>query len=352
LANQALADAYGTTVENLIGKTDADFNTNTEEVELFRRVDLEVMDTLRERFIPEEQITDARGNVRWLQTVKRPIIASDGSADQVLGSATDITRRKATEYQLSEQRAELAHVGRISNMGELAASLAHELNQPLTAILSNAQAALRFINGRIPDIGEVREILSDIVKDNSRAAEVIRRMRALVKKEDLEFTTLDLASVLRDVAALVHSDAILQGIEILLELDADLPPVSGDRVQLQQVALNLLLNAFDAVKDCPLSDRTVSISAKPDDDGRAIRVAVRDAGIGLTPEKFDKLFQPFYTTKRDGLGMGLSICRSIVDAHQGRIWAESNADGRGATFSFAIPVQEMPDERSSRSPAA
>jgi signal transduction histidine kinase len=145
-------------------------------------MDLEVIDTLQERIIPEERITNGKGRVRWLQTVKRPIIESDGSAKQVLGASTDITQRKKTEIELREQRAELAHVARISTMGELAASLAHELNQPLTAILSNAQAALRFLSGKPADIEEVREILQDIVKDNSRAGDVICRMRALVKK--------------------------------------------------------------------------------------------------------------------------------------------------------------------------
>jgi two-component system sensor kinase FixL len=145
--------------------------------------------------------------MRWLQTVKRPIIQSDGSAQQVLGASTDITRRKQTEIELQEQRAELAHVARVSIMGELAASLAHELNQPLTAILSNAQAALRFMSSKPADLQEVREILQDIVKDNSRAGEVIRRMRALVKKEELEVASLDLASLIRDVVMLVHKCA-------------------------------------------------------------------------------------------------------------------------------------------------
>ena len=213
-----MADAYGTTVENLIGKTDADFNLNKDEVESFRRADLEVIDTLHERFIAEEHITDAKGTVRWLQTVKRPIVGKNGFADQVLGASTDITRRKRTDLELQEQRAELAHVARVSMMGELAASLAHELNQPLTAILSNAQAALRFMSSKPSDLEEVREILQDIVNDNSRAGEVIRRMRALVKKEELEFATLDLPSLIRDVMALVHSDAILQNVRISLRI--------------------------------------------------------------------------------------------------------------------------------------
>jgi PAS domain S-box-containing protein len=347
LANQAVADAYGTTVENLIGRTDADFNPNREEVELFRRMDLEVMDTLQERFIPEEHVTDARGNRRWVQTVKRPIIESDGSARQVLGASTDITRRKETEIQLLEQRAELAHVARISTMGELAASLAHELNQPLTAILSNAQAALRFLSSKPADLEEVREILQDIVKDNSRAGEVIRRMRALVKKEEqLDFATLDLANLIRDVVALLHSDAILQNVRIAGQLNDDLLLVRGDRVQLQQVLLNILLNAFDAMKERPAREREVKLRAERQYMGM-ILVAVSDRGIGLGGDKLDKIFEPFYTTKGEGLGMGLSICRSIIEAHGGRLWAENNPD-RGATFYFTVPVEKGVEGRVSR----
>jgi PAS domain S-box-containing protein len=337
LANKAVADAYGTTVDNLIGRTDADFNPNQQEVESFRQMDLEVIDTLQERFIPEERITNGHGRVRWLQTVKRPIIERDGSAKQVLGASTDITQRKKTEMELREQRAELAHVARISTMGELAASLAHELNQPLTAILSNAQAALRFLSSKPSDIEEVREILQDIVKDNSRAGEVIRRMRALVKKEDLEFVSLDLAGLIRDVVALVHSDAILQNVKISLALDDNLATVLGDKVQLQQVVLNLLLNAFDSMKDCSPREREVKLRAELY-GANMIRVAVNDRGIGLSVDKLDKIFEPFYTTKSEGLGMGLSICRSIIEAHSGRLWAENNADS-GATFYFTLPVE-------------
>jgi PAS domain S-box-containing protein len=345
LVNQALADAYGTTVENLIGKTDADFNPNRDEVESFRRMDLEVIDTLQERFISEEQITDACGKLRWLQTVKRPITEKDGTANQVLGAASDITRRKEAESELQRNRQELAHVARLSAMGELAASLAHELNQPLTAILSNAQAAQRFLAAKPADWAEVREILKDIVQDNNRAGEVIRRMRAMVKKEKLEFAPVDLASVISDVVLLVHSDAVLHNVRVSLEPNPDLPPARGDRVQLQQVILNLLLNAFDAVRDCPADERRVVVQTERDAAG-IVKVAVRDCGTGLGGDNLAKIFQPFYTTKRDGLGMGLSISRSIIEAHGGRLWAENNADC-GATFYFTVPVGERDEGRHS-----
>ena len=342
LVNQAVADAYGTTVEDLIGKTDADFNPNRDEVESFHRMDLEVIDTLKERFIPEEHLTDAQGNVRWLQTVKRPIIDKDGSANQILGSSTDITQRKQAESDLQHNRQELAHLTRISTMGELAASLAHELNQPLTAILSNAQAAQRFMTANPADLEEVREILKDIVQDDSRASEVIQRMRALVKKEDVAFVPLDLGEVIRDVARLVHSDAALLNVHIALELNFGLPSVRGDRVQLQQVVLNLMLNAFDAMKDCPVNERRVVLQAE-EDGARMTRVAVRDRGLGVRNEKLEEIFQPFYTTKRDGLGMGLSISRSIIQDHGGRLWVENNSD-RGATFYFTVPMGEKEND--------
>jgi len=338
LVNQAVADAYGTTVEKLIGKTDADFNPNRDEVEHFHRIDLDVMDRLQERFIPEERLTDARGQIRWLQTVKRPIVEKNGVANQILGASTDITTRKKAEADLCQQRDELAHLTRVSTMGELAASLAHELNQPLTAILSNAQAAQRFLAANPSDVKEVTEILRDIVEDDNRASEVIQRMRAMVKKEDLKFSDLDLAGLISDVVRLVHSDAVLQNVSVSLQLPAGLPRVRGDKVQLQQVMLNLLLNAFDAMKDCPPGERAVVVEAESE-SSETLKVSVGDHGIGLARDKIDKIFQPFYTTKREGLGMGLSISRSIIEAHGGRLWAENNP-ARGATFYFTVPAAE------------
>jgi PAS domain S-box-containing protein len=284
----------------------------------------------------EFRVIHPSGGERWVVARDKAIHGPRGI--RRMGTMVDITERKQTEIELREQRAELAHVARISTMGELAASLAHELNQPLTAILSNAQAALRFLSSKPSDIEEVREILQDIVQDNSRASEVIRRMRALVKKEDIEFASLDLAGLIRDVVVLLHSDAILQNIKISLSLAENLTTVLGDKVQLQQVVLNLLLNAFDAMKDCAALEREVKVRAEP--YGAAlIKVAVSDRGMGLSVDKLDKIFEPFYTTKgEEGLGMGLSICRSIIEAHGGRLWAENNA-GAGATFYFTLLVE-------------
>jgi two-component system sensor kinase FixL len=243
---------------------------------------------------------------------------------------------RTDRYELLRNRQDLAHLTRVSTMGQLASSLAHELNQPLTAILSNVQAAQRFMAADPIDLAEVREILNDIVQDDYRASEVIRRIRAVVKKGDLEVAPLDLAGVIREVVRLVHSDAILRGTRVSLDLDSNLPAVRGDKVQLQQVMLNLLLNAFDAMNDVPPFDRVVSVTLKPGDHGM-LGVAVRDRGHGLTADKLDKIFKPFFTSKPQGLGLGLSISRSIIDMHRGRLWAENNLD-RGATFHVTLPT--------------
>jgi two-component system sensor kinase FixL len=206
-------------------------------------------------------------------------------------------------------------------------------------MLSNAQAAQRFMAMDPIDLDEVREILHDLVADNRRASEVIRRIRALLKKGELEAAPLSLAEVIGDVVLLLHSDAIVRGVRVFMNIDPGLPPVHGDRVQLQQVVLNLLLNAFDAMESHGVPDREVVIEASVNDEG-SVRVAVRDRGPGLADDIVEKLFTPFFTSKRDGLGLGLSISRSIVDMHGGRIWAENNADA-GATFHFTIPTEPL-----------
>jgi two-component system sensor kinase FixL len=253
---------------------------------------------------------------------------------------------KTDRYELRRQREDLVHLTRVSTMGQLASSLAHELNQPLTAILSNVQAAQRFMTADPIDLAELREILNDIVQDDYRASEVIRRIRAVVKKGDPDVIALDFAGVVRDVVALVHSDAIVRGTRVTLHIDNTLPLVRGDRVQLQQVMLNLLLNAFDAMDNIAPVDRAVSVTLKAADNGMVL-AAVRDRGHGLTADKLDKIFKPFFTSKPQGLGLGLSISRSIVDMHRGRLWAENNND-RGATFYVALPAGDAMEEQQSR----
>ena len=254
----------------------------------------------------------------------------------IVGLLLQRARRRRAEAETRRLNQELTHVGRVSVMGHLASALVHELNQPLTAILSNAQAGQRFLAAKSTNLDEVSEILKDIVQDNNRASEVIRHMRALVKKEQIELAQLNLAGVIGDVVALIHSEAILHSIGVELDLALDLPMARGDKIQLQQVILNLLLNAFDAMKDCPTGERTIVVQAARN-GGSMVEIAIRDRGTGLATDKLDKIFQPFYTTKSEGLGMGLSISRSIVEAHGGTLRAKNNPD-RGATFYFTIPV--------------
>jgi two-component system, LuxR family, sensor kinase FixL len=254
-----------------------------------------------------------------------------GDRAATLAFITDRTER----YELKHDRQELAHLTRVSTLGELAGSLAHELNQPLTAILSNVQAAQRFIDLEPPDLAEVREILKDIVDDSCRASEVIRRIRAFVKKDELQLVRLDVGDVLRDVVQLVHSDAIVRGVHLSVDIDDDLPPVRGDKIQLQQVVLNLLVNAFDAMRVCDALERAATVFAGLDRDGN-VRVAIRDRGEGIAADRLERIFKPFVTSKTQGLGLGLSISRSIVEMHRGRLWAENNTD-KGMTFYVVLP---------------
>ncbi len=244
--------------------------------------------------------------------------------------------RKQGELEAQRLRQDLTHIGRVSALGELTASLAHELNQPLTAILSNAQVAECLLAAPAPNLEEVREILRDIVTDDRRATEVIRRLRALVKKGGLEFVLLDLNELVREVARLMQSDAIGRGISLGLELAADLPTVRGDRVQLQQVVLNLVLNGLDAMHESGAGQRTLIIRTARD-VADAVAVSVQDAGTGIDEKNVDQLFHPLFTTKTEGLGMGLAIARTIVDAHGGRLSAANNVTA-GATFQFSLPV--------------
>ncbi len=244
--------------------------------------------------------------------------------------------RKQGELEAQRLRQELTHIGRVSALGELTASLAHELSQPLTAILSNAQAAQLLLAADVVRLDKVREFLSDIVSDDKRAAAVIHRLRVLLKKGDPEFVSLDLNDIVGEVAWLMRSDAIIRNVPIRLELAADLPRVHGDRVQLQQVVLNLVLNGLEAMRESGAGDRTLVIRTARD-GAATVAVAVQDSGIGIDEKELDRLFQPLYTTKAEGLGMGLAIARTIVAAHGGQLGAANNVHG-GATFHFTLPV--------------
>jgi PAS domain S-box-containing protein len=247
----------------------------------------------------------------------------------------DVTERRQAELEAQEQRMQVAHLSRVAMLGELSGALAHELNQPLTAILANARAAQRLMNQNPHDPAELREILGEIVEADRRAAEVITRLRAFLHKGEMQLGPVDLNEVVCEVLTLIHSDLIRRRVTVDTEgLTTDLPAVFADRVQMQQVLLNLLLNACDAIPPTALDRQvTISTTARPDD---SVELSLADRGTGIPPDEMRHIFEPFFTSKPDGLGLGLSICRSIVTAHAGHLWADNNAEG-GATFHLWLP---------------
>jgi signal transduction histidine kinase len=251
---------------------------------------------------------------------------------------SNVLRRQDAEAEMDRHAQEAAHAGRVATLGELAASLAHELNQPLTAILSNANAARRFLEAAPPNLQEVREILADIAADDRRASDVIQRIRAMLRKGELDRRGLDLNELVTDAVRLVSSDAVLRQVRIDEQLADSAIQISGDRVQLQQVVINLLLNGLDVSAGLAHPRRIVIGTGVLNQEAT---VTLRDWGSGIPTEALSHIFEPFFTTKRAGLGMGLSISRSIVEAHGGRIWAANNSDG-GATVGFAIPRSDGP----------
>jgi PAS domain S-box-containing protein len=277
----------------------------------------------------------ADGRVLWIHDTVRILEGGDGGQRQMRSVMIDITERKHAEVEVQQQRQLLTHLTRVATLGELSGALAHELNQPLTSILSNTQAAQRILAGDPPDLKEIREILDDIADEDRRAAEVIRRLRTLLRKGEMQRQPLDLNEVTSDVLRLAHSELIAHGVTLNAQLAPGLPPVHGDRVGLQQVLLNLIVNACDAMRLDEPAERRLTVVTAPDGD-HGVRVTVADRGTGIPTSGSEQVFEPFFTTKEQGLGLGLSICRSIVAAHNGRLWATNNAD-RGATFGFDLP---------------
>ncbi|MGD9612000.1 MAG: PAS domain-containing protein [Kiritimatiellia bacterium] len=285
----------------------------------------------------------------WLQLLSH-VVERDaaGHALWTIGVFRDITPQKSAEQEARRVQNELAHAMRVSTLGELAASMAHELNQPLAAILSNAQAARRFLAAPDPDMGEIREILDDIVKDDKRAGEVIHHVRAMLQKQGQVSTEpLDLNELVRNTSHLVHSELIGRNIDLVLDLSPALPAIPANRVEMQQVLLNLMVNAMDAMRDQPAARRQLRIETFA--AGGGVRVAVRDRGPGIPEKTMADIFRPFFTTKTQGLGMGLVISRTMMEAHGGKLWAENAPDG-GAIFWIEFPMQEegARGERNSR----
>jgi C4-dicarboxylate-specific signal transduction histidine kinase len=257
----------------------------------------------------------------------------------VRGATSDITDRMQADMEATLHRNELAHLSRVVMLGQLSGSIAHELNQPLTAILSNAQAALRFMDSESVDLETLREILRDIADDDIRAGETILRLRALFERGETRNDPIHSNALAIEVLRLLRSDLISRNIAVTTELRPDLPLIQGDRVQLQQVLFNLVFNACEAMASGSAATRVLLIRTAMAVDARHVVVSVVDGGPGIAPDQLEKIFEPFVTSKRFGVGLGLVISRNIVSAHGGRLWAFNN-EGHGATFSFTIPFAE------------
>ncbi len=335
--NRAAEDLYGWSSDEAVGQPAATFLKKifpvpypaiVEELEREGRWEGEIDHTCRDG----RQVTVSS---RW--SLQRD---SQGRPAAVLETNTDITAQRAAEDKLDRTRSELAHLSRIATMGELTASIAHEVNQPLAAIVANGEAGLRWLGRAAPDLGETKKSIEAMLRNAQRASDVVRRLRALSAKSTPAHAMLDLAAVAEETAQLVERELRVQGVRLLADLPAGLPAVEGDRVQLQQVLLNLLLNAIQALGAMPPERRTISVRVQRGEReslGDAIVVTVEDTGAGIAEADLARLFDAFFTTRSDGMGMGLSISRSIVEAHGGRIEAGNRPDG-GATFRVCLPV--------------
>lgn len=300
------------------------------------------------------RVVVSEGAERWIRLHGRAN-RDDRGRTIVSGACMDVTECRQTEARLLREqhradreaallRRELAHLSRVAMLGELSGSIAHELNQPLAAILSNAQAAQRFLAHGIQHVGEVREILSDIVDDDRRAGEVIKHLRVLLKKDETHYNVLEINELVRDVLRLMRSDLLNRSVTLSTDLAPALPVLRGDSIQLQQVMLNLLMNGCEAMETAAPSRRQILVRTRRNGD-RMIEIAVVDRGAGISEDRLERIFDPFVTTKSSGIGLGLTVCRTIVESHGGWIRASNGMTG-GAEFCLALPAHgEYPDAR-------
>jgi PAS domain S-box-containing protein len=279
------------------------------------------------------------GSVKYMRNLRVAAQAQGDGGLTVVGTVMDVTERKLAEEALRKAQLELAHVARVTTFGEFAASIAHEVNQPLAAIVTNGEVCLRLLGRDPPDLVEVRQATEDVIRDGRRASEIIRRLRALTKKTEPEKLPLDVNDVITGVIPLVRQEMLINRVWLRLELAPHLPRIRGDRVQLEQVIVNLVANAIDAMASGTEGVRELVISSRQDERDRAV-ISVRDSGQGIDPGIAGRLFDAFFTTKPSGMGMGLSICRSIIENHGGSLSASSNDGQLGATFRFTLPLVE------------
>jgi two-component system sensor kinase FixL len=276
------------------------------------------------------------GRILHLESSGTPVLDPAGNLLGYRGATTDVTMRKEAEQKIAQQRNEVAHLSRVTTLGEISGSLAHELNQPLGAILVNTDSAELHLQSRTPNLEAVRAILADIRKDDLRAGEIIHGIRAFLRRKELEMQPLEVGQLAGEAVKLISADAATRKTTVGLEIPPGLPCVTGDRVHLQQVLINLLVNGMDAMSTCPVADRHITIRATRSDP-HTVEIAVSDLGVGIPPGELDQVFTPFRTTKQGGLGLGLPICRSIVEAHGGSISIKNNSN-RGATARFSLPA--------------
>jgi len=313
-------------------------NGSVDEFRRRARAGLEAVLAGREpRFRLEHPCPTPSGE-RWFAMSVEPLRRREGGA---VITHSDITARRDAEHAEQEQHRQLAHLGRVAVLGEMTGTLAHELNQPLTAIMSNAQAARLLLAADAPDIAELRETIDDIVTADRRAGDVIRRLHRMLKRADAQLNPVEVNEVVREVVDLAHGDLVARGVKVSMRLRDGLPPVSADRVQLQQVLLNLILNGCDAMTAVADGAKELTVTSDRDGDGR-VEVRVRDRGTGIPIDDVERIFEPFVTSKQKGLGLGLAISRSIATAHGGRLWATNNEGDGGATLHLALPGRDAP----------
>jgi C4-dicarboxylate-specific signal transduction histidine kinase len=260
------------------------------------------------------------------------------SRPATLAMLTDITELRRSEEQMNQLRSELIHTTRRETMGELSSAIAHELNQPLAAIMSNTQAAQRFLNKKPPSLDKVKLALSNILRNDRRAGDIIKKLRMLLKKDTSELTEIDINDLLEEVVVLSRSSFIIKHVSIKMNLGENIPLVSGDRIQLQQVLINLILNALDSYENTTKDTKQIVITTRFENK-KEVCLSVKDFGCGIEESVLNKIFDPFVTTKKEGMGMGLAINKTIIDAHRGRIWAENDPEG-GATFNIILPLNK------------
>lgn len=335
--NRAATELYGWRPEQAIGTKAAELLHTG-----FPAPFDDIMSELKRTGRWEGELVHTARDGRRLVVASRWALQRDGRGRPaaILETNNDITERRQVEDGLVRAQGELAHVARVATLGELTASIAHEVNQPLAAVVTNGEACLRWLGRAVPDIGQARSSVEHMIRNGQRASEVVRRLRALSRKSDPSYAPLSLVDVVNDVALLIGRELQVHRATLGVNTTGSLPPVRGDRVQLQQVVMNLLMNgiqAMDGVGDRP---RRLAVEVgRSTEEPKAVVLTVSDAGPGIDPANLARLFDAFFTTRQDGMGMGLSICRSIVEAHGGRIWA-TNLEGGGACFHVSLPIAE------------